>query len=284
MTEFKEWLAARGLMPGTVELYARAVTLVLARHPADPVQAIREPGLSAQRRSTLQKAVIRWAQFRGDERLEERARAVVIPNRELESRPAAALTLREEWPRVLRALGQRPEPLRSVLLLLAGTGLRIAEVMCFTARELEPLAVTGRAVIVQKGGYERPVALAPSQRALAATLLEWASFSRPVWATLCTPRRRERRAVEDYVRREVAAAGKEAGVAGLHPHTLRHTAGDAILDASDGNMKLVQEALGHRDAKTTARHYQRHGHQEQLSEAFEKALQRAQGKTPDDDA
>ena len=71
------------------------------------------------------------------------------------------------------------------------------------------------------------------------------------------------------IKKEAAAAAVEGeGEEGEH------------LDAG-GNMKLVQEALGHRDPKTTAKHYQRHGHQEQVAEAAEKALRRAKaGREP----
>jgi integrase len=53
--------------------------------------------------------------------------------------------------------------------------------------------------------------------------------------------------------RRVRRAFKLAGIKNMRPHDLRHHAGTALLDAT-GNLKLVQEQLGHVNIKSTVRY------------------------------
>lgn len=53
--------------------------------------------------------------------------------------------------------------------------------------------------------------------------------------------------------RRVRRAFRLAGIKNMRPHDLRHHAGTALLDAT-GNLKLVQEQLGHVNIKSTVRY------------------------------
>ena len=53
----------------------------------------------------------------------------------------------------------------------------------------------------------------------------------------------------------VAEAAERAGLASVHPHTLRHSCGFALADKGH-DLRLIQEYLGHRDPRHTA-HYTR---------------------------
>ena len=53
----------------------------------------------------------------------------------------------------------------------------------------------------------------------------------------------------------VAAAAARAGLAGVHPHTLRHSCGFALADKGH-DLRLIQDYLGHRDPRHTV-HYTR---------------------------
>jgi site-specific recombinase XerD len=53
----------------------------------------------------------------------------------------------------------------------------------------------------------------------------------------------------------VAAAAARAGLAGVHPHTLRHSCGFALADRGH-DLRLIQDYLGHRDPRHTV-HYTR---------------------------
>ena len=51
----------------------------------------------------------------------------------------------------------------------------------------------------------------------------------------------------------VAAAAVRAGLAGVHPHTLRHSCGFALADKGH-DLRLIQDYLGHRDPRCTVRY------------------------------
>ena len=53
----------------------------------------------------------------------------------------------------------------------------------------------------------------------------------------------------------VATAAKRAGLARVHPHTLRHSCGFALADKGH-DLRLIQDYLGHRDLRHTV-HYTR---------------------------
>ena len=53
----------------------------------------------------------------------------------------------------------------------------------------------------------------------------------------------------------VSAAAGRAGLAGVHPHTLRHSCGFALADKGH-DLRLIQDYLGHRDPRHTV-HYTR---------------------------
>ena len=53
----------------------------------------------------------------------------------------------------------------------------------------------------------------------------------------------------------VAAAAGRAGLACVHPHTLRHSCGFALADKGH-DLRLIQDYLGHRDPRHTV-HYTR---------------------------
>jgi len=53
----------------------------------------------------------------------------------------------------------------------------------------------------------------------------------------------------------VSAAAERAGLACVHPHTLRHSCGFALADKGH-DLRLIQDYLGHRDPRHTV-HYTR---------------------------
>ncbi len=68
---------------------------------------------------------------------------------------------------------------------------------------------------------------------------------------ICAGQPMTRQAVNDLI----AAAAERAGLPGVHPHTLRHSCGFALVDKGH-DLRLIQDDLGHRYPRHTA-HYTR---------------------------
>jgi len=59
---------------------------------------------------------------------------------------------------------------------------------------------------------------------------------------------------QTFQRAALDAAAKELGIAGFHPHELRHTAASLAI-ASGADVKVIQQMLGHRSATMTLDQY-----------------------------
>ncbi len=150
---------------------------------------------------------------------------------------------------------------RALLEVIYGLGLRLAEVTGLSLGDLD--FPDGRARVLGKGNRERVLPLAGcAAEALAAHLSgtleagEWQDIrdgatrrglaERPVFEGR-PGRRISRRTVQALVARY---AGELAQVAGVSPHTLRHSFATHLLDGGAG-IRVVQELLGHRHLSTT---------------------------------
>ncbi|MEN3971624.1 tyrosine recombinase XerC [Sphingomicrobium sp. XHP0235] len=135
----------------------------------------------------------------------------------------------------------------AILLLLYGSGLRIAEAMALRARVL-PIGDTVR--VTGKGGKERVVPIVPA----VAQAIE-------AYAELCPwpldkdgPLFRGARGgplSADLVRRAVRNARRELGLPeSLTPHALRHSFASHLL-AAGADLRSLQELLGHASLSST---------------------------------
>jgi integrase/recombinase XerC len=137
----------------------------------------------------------------------------------------------------------------AMLELMYSSGLRLAELVSLN---LEDIDLAGRMVRVTGKGNKVRV-LPVGTKALAA-LRAWLQI-RPAWlaegeSAVFTGRRGQRlgrRAVQQRVKRWA----RQQGVPGeVHPHTLRHSFASHLLESS-GDLRAVQELLGHADISTT---------------------------------
>jgi len=135
----------------------------------------------------------------------------------------------------------------AVLQVLLNTGLRVSEV-CDLKREHLDMNAGRIDVRDGKGGSDRTVWFNGDTTDALADWLEVRPGSEYVF-----PTRKGTRTHENHVRRMVKRCAEKAGISwheDVSPHTLRHTFATNLL-RENGNIRLVQKALGHADVSTT---------------------------------
>ena len=157
---------------------------------------------------------------------------------------AARLLDREYRP---GALGSRD---RALMEVLYGCGLRVSELVGIDVDDVR--LDEGVVRVVGKGGVERVVPIAGAAASAVASYLEEGrplligSDAHPAVFLNARGGRLTRQGVYGIV----ARAGEAAGIAGLHPHTLRHTFATHMLEGG-ADLRTIQDILGHADIATT---------------------------------
>jgi len=144
---------------------------------------------------------------------------------------------------------------RALIVLLYRTGLRIAEALALSLKDVDPDAGAVR-VLRGKGGKARVVGIDPG----AWPEIEgWIDARRDldiddVAPLFCTLRGRPMDC--SYVRKTLRRLAGRAGISKrVHPHGLRHTLA-AQLAAEGMPINMIQAQLGHSNAATTSRYIQ----------------------------
>lgn len=164
---------------------------------------------------------------------------------------------------------------RAIAWLMVGCGCRCVEVARLTVADYDAAALT--LVLVGKGGHQRIV---PVPTVVAAALDAYLDEVGRVGGPLIRSELDRRspisaRTISHYMRRWMTAAGvKRRPLDGRSAHCLRRTAGSDVMDRS-GDVRVVQEMLGHARIETTARYYLRPVPLDRLREAMEGRTYRA---------
>lgn len=138
----------------------------------------------------------------------------------------------------------------AMIRLMFDLGLRRGEVQSLDLEHVDLAA--GRLLVLGKGTRERTaVDLAP---ATAAALRAWISARGAAAGPLFTRDGSDDRIALGGINVVLARVGAAAGVAGLHPHGLRHTAITTALDATGGDVRSVQRFSRHRDVRVLQRY------------------------------
>jgi integrase/recombinase XerC len=135
----------------------------------------------------------------------------------------------------------------AILLLLYGAGLRVAEALSLTARDL-PVGTTLR--VTGKRSKTRVVPVVPAVREAIEEYLRQCPYPLNGNARLFVGARGAALNA-DLVRRSVAAARKRLGLPDtLTPHALRHSFATHLL-ARGADLRSLQELLGHASLSST---------------------------------
>ena len=289
----------RGLSRGTVDLYRRDaerflefVERVAGRAPdAEPLPRAPERGLVAAHLARLRESgagqrtlarvasglrrFLRWAREAGlvdvevEVRVREKTRARRLPRAIPEDRLADSLERIPDGPYAARD--------RTLLELLYGSGLRVAEARGLDVADLDPYSRTVR--VRGKGGKERLVPLTAASLESLESLLAVRGLApgpgpsghRAVFVN-ARGGRLSVRTMHRIARRRLPASGERGGAS---PHALRHSFATHLLDGG-ADLRAVQELLGHARLSTTAVYT--HVTRARLREAYDRAHPRAEEK------
>ena len=166
---------------------------------------------------------------------------------------------------------------RAMAELLYGSGLRLAELVAVDIRDLD--LAGGFVTVTGKGSKTRIVPLGSACRAAIEAWLAkrpGADGAAPLFTSRHASGRDAKRISPRSVQlRLKKLAARTAGNDGVHPHMLRHSFASHLLQSS-GDLRAVQELLGHANLATTQIYT--HVDFQQLSKVYDKAHPRAHAK------
>ena len=138
---------------------------------------------------------------------------------------------------------------RAIMELFYSSGLRLAELVALNIQDMQQ--PDNLLEVVGKGGKSRRVPIGRFARAAVDRWLEARdTVARPMEPALFVSQRGTRlrpRSVESRLRQRAIEQGMPRHV---HPHMLRHSFASHLLESS-GDLRAVQELLGHADIATT---------------------------------
>ncbi len=139
---------------------------------------------------------------------------------------------------------------RALMELLYSSGLRLAELIALDRGDLDLDDATVR--VTGKGAKTRIVPVGRQARAALRAWLEVRGrIARPVADDALFLGRAGRRLGPRAVQQRLLVWARRAGLdARVHPHRLRHSFASHLLESS-GDLRAVQELLGHADIRTT---------------------------------
>lgn len=176
---------------------------------------------------------------------------------------AGLLNIKDDDPLALRD--------RAIMELAYSSGLRLAELVSLETAKLD---LAEREVdIIGKGGKQRVV---PVGRMACAALVRWLEARPEIAATGETALfvgRRGRRLTARAIQLRMRVWAQRLGLdRHVHPHLLRHAFASHLLESS-GDLRAVQELLGHADISTTQVYT--HLDFQHLAEVYDKTHPRA---------
>lgn len=259
------WLASFD-SPHTQKAYARDMKMWLAfcaEHDVDPLAVVRahidgwkqvgagyarpHPPSVARRIS----AISSWYDYLVHEEVLERSPAAHIKRPKVDSNysPTRGLS-KEEAVEMLQTAYESSRRDLVVVSLLLMSGLRCAEAILANVEDLGSERGHETLDVVRKGGAKQRIALAPETRESIEEYLGGRE-SGPLLITESGGRLSPSQVFRTV--RKIAKWAKVPHADKISPHSLRHTYATLALDAG-APLRDVQQAMGHRDPKTTIRY------------------------------
>lgn len=197
---------------------------------------------SATTRNGVRRALIAAFEFFIDRGLVKRNIAKDIP-RLRERRPLPKAVSEDIADKLLVAADSLEPIARVAVWMLMGTGLRRSALISLEWRNVE----VDRIVVMEKGRREHSV---PVHVELRPVIAAWKQRCPSMKWVFPSPLNPDRHVSHTWLATRVRDVGEMIGLPGLHPHVMRHTLATLVLDKT-GNIRLVQELLGHVDISST---------------------------------
>ena len=182
--------------------------------------------------------------------------------------------------RLLEGPASGPAQLRDKAMfeLFYSSGLRLAELVSLDLPDGESMPGQAEVTVTGKGAKTRTVPVGSKARAaIAAWLAERTGLAGPAETALFVGAR-GRRIAPSSVRYALSQCAQRSGIAQhVHPHMLRHSFATHLLQSS-GDLRAVQELLGHSSISTTQVYT--HLDFQHLAKAYDAAHPRAKKKAP----
>jgi len=269
--EYLGWLQLEAnRSPNTVRAYAAEIRNLLrflaAKDHALDTSSLRHEDLRAYQRHLAERlkspasraralvAIRSWLRWIAREGLIEHdlSNGITVPK--LEQRLPKPIDP-DELTRLLNALPSDTLPAkrdRALVQFLVSTGCRISEALALDRTDFPRSG--GRLVVTGKGSKQRSVYLTDDARTAMEDYLgarEDACMAMFVNFDRSAGDDRERRLTSAGARHVVKQIRKEVGAWSFKsPHVARHTAATTLLEVTGGDVRLVQEVLGHANLNT----------------------------------
>ncbi len=238
VSRFVEWLGEDSL-PG---LLPQDLLNYIAHLQAEGTAAS-----SVNRQLSSVRSFLRWAALTGRVPPAVYATAQVVSGVKAAKNLPRPLTpaqvdLLLDQPDISTAGGARD--LAFIKLALA-TGARLDELVCLDVEQLD--FDRRRIIVAGKGSKERAVLFTQDAASALVYYLGTRGYPQdgPLFVNQCGERLSRR-----WFQRALAGYGDAAGIAGLHPHQLRHSFATELLDRT-GDLDAVSKLLGHARLDTT---------------------------------
>jgi integrase/recombinase XerC len=260
LEEFLAFLRAeRGASPHTIRAYGRELSELRARLAPRALDAATLPDLrrhlaagatsaaSLQQRVSALRTFYRWMLREGHVTVSPADR-LVTPK----VKPPLPRVLEVEEAGAVVEAAASPDPWlqlrdRALLELAYGAGLRVSELAALDVRDVD----LAEGLVSVRSGKGRKARVVPAGRPALDAVRAWLATGLTEGALFRNQRggRLTVRGIYDVVRR----ASTAEGVAGVHPHALRHTFATHLLGAG-ADIRSIQEMLGHASLSTTQRY------------------------------
>ncbi|HYU67798.1 MAG TPA: tyrosine recombinase XerC [Burkholderiales bacterium] len=292
LEEFLDQLAhQRRLSPGTARNYARALEQLFALNDGVPLRRLEAQDM----RRTMSRLHARGMSGRTIATLLSGWRGFfnwLVKHRGFPHNPCVGLRAPKGpkglpkalspdlMARLLEAPAEGPAQARDKAMfeLFYSSGLRLAELVGLDAVDGEGILRQAEVTVTGKGAKTRSVPVGGKAcAAIAAWLGERARLASPAETALFVGAR-GRRIAPSSVRYALAHWARRLGLPQhVHPHMLRHSFATHLLQSS-GDLRAVQEMLGHSSISTTQVYT--HLDFQHLAKAYDAAHPRAKRKTP----